>query len=387
MKLQAGLAINLREAHAPCVTQFTQRQIDENDIVYIPPTQDIGYTDHDLIVRYAVSGPGGYEIINREMHIQLVAEDNQTPMVKIKSPLRVHRDGELSIDSSVVSIDDLDTPEEKLSLQFERLPKYGKIILSQPSSSSSTSSSSSSSSSSSDHHRQTIPVVKNQTIPFSLFKERKIIYQQSGDNVKQDDFILTVTDGVQLSTPIQIPIEIKPRVLQGNKWHQYVNNTILVKENSSVILTPSVFPSDTSDINALPTGLSSSAGPQYFVIVFPTKGTLLLNDKNKVSQFTYKDILENRLTYRHGPAEIGVKVAYDFVRIWDFSAGETFSLNFTLIPVNSQPPILKSETLLQVKEGDKVEITPYALYASDPDTNEGDIQLHVIHTPKWVILN
>lgn len=44
MKLQAGLAINLREAQVPCVTQFTQRQIDENDIVYVPPTQDIGYT-------------------------------------------------------------------------------------------------------------------------------------------------------------------------------------------------------------------------------------------------------------------------------------------------------------------------------------------------------
>ncbi|VDQ03420.1 unnamed protein product [Trichobilharzia regenti] len=148
------------------------------------------------------------------------------------------------------------------------------------------------------------------------------------------------------SKHIKVSIEIKPRVLQESKGHQYVNNTILVKENTSVILTPSVFPSDITDASMITSGMSSA--PQYFVIVFPTKGNLLLNNKTKVSQFTYKDILEHRLTYRHGPAEIGVKVNYDFVRIWDFSAGQTFSLNFTLIPVNSQPPVLKSETLLQV---------------------------------------
>lgn len=174
-------------------------------------------------------------------------------------------------------------------------------------------------------------------------------YQQSGENVKQDDFILTITDGIQTSTPLEVPIEIKPRILQGNKWHQLVNNTILVKENSSVTLTPSVFPMDTTDMNASPTDISAiSTAPQYFVIVFPTKGNLLIDHKNKVSQFTYKDILENRLSYRHGPAEIGVKSVYDFARIWDFNAGETFSLNFTIMPVNSQPPVLRSETLLQV---------------------------------------
>ncbi|CAH8541909.1 unnamed protein product [Schistosoma turkestanicum] len=379
MKLQAGLAINLRKAQVPCVIKFTQRQIDENDIVYVPPTQDIGYTDQDIIIRYTVSGPGGYELNNREIRIQLVAEDNQIPQIKIISPLRLHRDGELFIDSSVLSVSDLDTPEDKLLLQFERLPKYGKILLNLIQST--------------QYHQinensnksQYLPVVKNQNIPLSLFKSRKLIYRQSGDNVKQDDFIITITDGIQTSTPLHVPIEIKPRILQGNKWNQLVNNTILVKENSSVTLTPSVFPTDTIDVNASPADIltASSTAPQYFVIVFPTKGNLLINHKNKVSQFTYKDILENRLTYRHGPAEIGVKGAYDFVRIWDFSAGETFSLNFTLMPVNSQPPVLKSETLLQVKEGDRVEITPYALYATDPDTNECDIQLHVIHTPKW----
>ncbi|KAH8873151.1 fras1 related extracellular matrix protein [Schistosoma japonicum] len=384
MKLQAGLAINLREAYVPCVMQFTQRQIDENDIVYVPPTQDIGYTDQDLIVRYSVSGPGGYELNNREMRIQLVAEDNQTPEVKIISPLRLHRDGELCIDSSILSITDLDTPEDKLLIQFESLPKYGKIILNILSSSSSSSNHQSKSS----NQLQEIPINKHQNISFTSFKQRQLIYQQSGDNVKQDDFILTITDGIQTSTPLKVLIEIKPRILQENKWHQLVNNTILVKENSSVILTSSIFPmntmndsNDNMELVSMP--MTTIDTPQYFVIVFPTKGNLLMNNKHKVSQFTNKDILENRLTYHHGPAEIGVKPAYDFIRIWNFNTGETFSLNFTLIPVNSQPPILKTETILQVKEGDKVEITPYALYAFDVDTNENDIQLHIIHPPKW----
>ncbi|KAK4468929.1 hypothetical protein MN116_007595, partial [Schistosoma mekongi] len=486
MKLQAGLAINIRQAYVPCVMQFTQRQIDENDIVYVPPTQDIGYTDQDIIVRYSVSGPGGYELNNREMRIQLVAEDNQTPEVKIISPLKLHRDSELCIDSSVLSITDLDTPEDKLLIKFESLPKYGKIILNYLSSSNHQSQSS--------NQLQQIPIKKNQNISFTSFKQRQLIYQQSGDNVKQDDFILTITDGIQTSTPLKVDIEIKPRILQENKWHHLVNNTILVNENASVLLTSSIFPMNTLNesnnnielvtmpmitldttpqyflivfptkelsyqqsgdnvkqddfILTITDGIQTSTPlkvdieikprilqenkwhhlvnntilvnenasvlltssifpmntlnesnnnielvtmpmitldttPQYFLIVFPTKGNLLMNNKQKVSQFTYKDILDNRLTYHHGPAEIGVKPTYDFIRIWNFNTGETFSLNFTIIPVNSQPPILKTETVLQVKEGDKVEITPYALYAFDIDTNENDIQLHIIHPPKW----
>ncbi|VDQ02171.1 unnamed protein product [Trichobilharzia regenti] len=189
MKLQAGLAVNLREAHTPCVTQFTQRQIDENDIVYVPPTQDIGYTDQDLIVRYAVSGPGGYELNNREMRIQLVAEDNQIPVVKVISPLTVHRDGELRIDSSVLLIEDLDTPEDKLFLEFKRLPKYGKIILKQPPTVQYDQRNKNSNPQQQQQQQQQgqkqqqqqqksqkIPVVKNQNLSFSLYNSGRIMY-------------------------------------------------------------------------------------------------------------------------------------------------------------------------------------------------------------------
>ncbi|CAH8596021.1 unnamed protein product [Dicrocoelium dendriticum] len=112
-------------------------------------------------------------------------------------------------------------------------------------------------------------------------------------------------------------------------------------------------------------------------------GHLELGASRRVSQFSHADVSKGRLVYRHGPAEIGLKPAFDFARIWDFSAGTTFSLNFTLIPVNSQSPVVRAEAPIRVKEGDRSLIDQYTLYASDADTAEKDIQLQLIHPSRW----
>lgn len=78
MLVQLRLIYNFNE-----IQQFSQPLID--NLKYISEIVLFIYfsKDQDLIVRYSVSGPSGYELNNREMRIQLVAEDNQIPEVKV----------------------------------------------------------------------------------------------------------------------------------------------------------------------------------------------------------------------------------------------------------------------------------------------------------------
>ncbi|KER29635.1 hypothetical protein T265_03832 [Opisthorchis viverrini] len=367
MNLQPGLSTSLREAEAPSVTEFTQKQINDGDIVYVPPVSDIGIMDKFVVVYYAVTGPGNVRLPDRQLRVLIVAEDNQAPKMEVLHPLDVARDGELLLNSDLISISDVDTASDRLSVHFERLPRYGEIslLMKDPRKFNST---------------YPVPVTEGQRLSVSMFKAGQLKYRQTGANVKSDDFVLSVTDGVQPPQALRIPLQIKPRVLHERRLNQIVNNSVIVEENGTVILHPSIFPSanDTNEGH-----YAGSSAPQYFLIVFPTKGNLILNNRQKVSQFSYADIHKGRLAYRHGPAEIGVDPMLDFAKIWDFNEGKTFSLNFTLVPVNSQPPRLHAEAPVQVKEGGRALIDQYILHATDPDTAEANIQLQIIHAPRW----
>lgn len=158
---------------------------------------------------------------------------------------------------------------------------------------------------------------------------------------------MTVTDGHQTSPSLQMLLQIQPRVLPNSTWSQLVNNSIIVQENSTVVLHPSVFPHISTIDNV-------SRDPRFFIVVSPTKGKLFDRrrqggHRKSISQFSSADVASSRIAYRHGPAEIGVKTRVDIARIWDFKTGKIFSLNFTLTPVNSQAPRLQSILPLQVR--------------------------------------
>lgn len=164
---------------------------------------------------------------------------------------------------------------------------------------------------------------------------------------------MTVSDGRHFSQPLRIPLQIMPRVLLEQFGNQLINNSVVVNENGTVALHPSIFPfkpSPTPTPSNAGSGASGKKGaPHFFIFVMPTKGHFVHSRKGKVTQFTFDDIKHSRLAYQHGPAEVGLHPVYDVARIWDFNAGSTFSLNFTIIPVNSQPPVLKAEAPVQVR--------------------------------------
>ncbi|KAF6777531.1 hypothetical protein AHF37_02966 [Paragonimus kellicotti] len=348
MTLQPGLSTSLRDAQVPSVTHFTQQQVDTGDIVYVPPAKDIGISDKFVVISYTVTGPNDVRLLRRQLRVLILAEDNQTPQIQnvesvnteffhsagdLRSfrPLEVQRDEELVLDAQYISITDVDTPTNQLIAKFERLPRYGDISIVLDNSMNTNVS-------------VTSPVVKGRSLPISLFLESKIRYRQSGANVRADDFILSVTDGKQSSPALRVPLHIKPRILQESKWTQLVNNSVLVQENATVPLHPSVFPDSQPDADEsahVDTGASSIL--PHRIPNQRTAGTETEAPKTRTNP----------------------------------------SFDFTLLPINSQPPVVRSEVPLQVKEGDRAMIDQYTLFASDPDTPESDIEFQIINAPRW----
>ncbi|KAL5106923.1 FRAS1-related extracellular matrix protein 1 [Taenia crassiceps] len=374
MALRPGLTNLLRELEPTGLSHFTQAQIDAKDIVYVPPLRDLGPTDQTVEFHYTVSAPGLTPFNEEKFRLKVLAEDNQKPDIKLLKALEVHRDGELIIDSSVLYLSDEDTYFDRLAIRLTSAPKHGNLfqVMQQMIINATTTNSSIATTAAPPTNRRKI--AEGEEIPASLMSAGKLIYEQDGSNVKEDNFNLTATDGHQDSSVLSLKVAIRPRVLLEPVWNLLVNNSIIVEENSTVILHPSVFP---------PLTLPAMRGPRFFVVVPPTKGKLLLDKKRKSVQFSTSDVANSRISYSHGPAEIGTEEKVDLVRVWDFKTGKIFSLNFTLLPVNSQPPTITALAPLQVKEGSAVVLSHQVIAVRDPDTSDLQIQVKLVTHPKW----
>ncbi|VDL92737.1 unnamed protein product [Schistocephalus solidus] len=362
--LRPGLATHLRDLGPPAVDWFTQAQVDSGDVVFVPPRKDIGPQDKNVSVRLMVSAPGINLLSEESLMIRILAEDNQTPNLKLIKPASVPRDGELPLTEEVLRLTDQDTPFVNLKLTLVKRPRHGDIFVRKANTTSSS-------------IGTKVKMSENDTFEASLLPMSALSYIQDGSNTKEDSFILTATDGKQTSQPLMVAVAIHPRILHQPVWKLLVNNSIQVWENASVTLHQSVFPQSDSDND------SSPHESRFFLVVAPTKGRLVLDGWKAVNQFSTTDVTNSRIAYRHGPTEIGIKPQVDIARIWDFRSGKIFSLNFTLTPVNSQAPTLVNKNALHVKEGNKVVLGSQILSVYDVDTEEENINIRLVHPPRW----
>lgn len=118
---------NFRSAHITSVTSFTQKQVLDNDIVYIPPLDDVGPDDKRVKLLYSVKDIDGYEIRNIPFMILIKAVNNQPPML-YRYNISVPRDEEVYFTFSNLDIRDEDSRPRDIVIEFVTLPTYGIIF-------------------------------------------------------------------------------------------------------------------------------------------------------------------------------------------------------------------------------------------------------------------
>ncbi|KAL3320941.1 hypothetical protein Ciccas_000387 [Cichlidogyrus casuarinus] len=354
INLQTMLITDLRAIDPPSVDRFTQQQIDEGDIVYVPPNQDVGFDERMVAIEYKVSGPHRVTIYKKLLKLKIKPVDNQKPEIRIVQNVTVSRDEEIILNKTYVDFYDPDTRDKNLFMTVDKVPEFGQLT------------------------KEGTPVKVGDILTIASFEESLIKYKQSGTNVRKDSLALTISDGRQTSNSTEISIGITERKLLRPGWLKFVNNSIEIPENGTISLHESIFP---QYLNL--SGLTPNTDARFACGVMPTKGFIVNNKNKKITTFSTLNIREQQVFYKHGPTEIGTRSIFDFARIYDLQTFNSFSINFTIIPTNSKSPVIKSHAALEVNEGSNITLTPLSVTAFDGDTLEDDLVLFVLREPSW----
>lgn len=107
---------------------FTQGDLNAGRVLYVPPFQDVGFTDRSVRTTFAVSDAAGNSVIGQELDIVILPVNNQIPLVSVATgSLRVEPGGSVRLTADTVLVSDLDTPSTELHLALEVGPKCGKL--------------------------------------------------------------------------------------------------------------------------------------------------------------------------------------------------------------------------------------------------------------------
>lgn len=120
----------------------------------------------------------------------------------------------------------------------------------------------------------------------------------------------------------------------------------------------------------------------FIVTQKPSKGQIMMEGR-VVDQFTQKDITSGSVLYAHTAGEIGIASDHDSLELtlsdmseeWTYGGNrvERIELSVTILPVDSEKPVVTMTEQLSVKEGSKATIRRINLDASDKDTTDDDI--------------
>uniref|UniRef100_A0A8C2D632 Si:dkey-193c22.2 n=1 Tax=Cyprinus carpio TaxID=7962 RepID=A0A8C2D632_CYPCA len=187
--------------------------------------------------------------------------------------------------------------------------------------------------------------------------------------------------------------------LLSNKMYHIVFLTLLylgvtVTEGDKVLIGKSML--DASNLmSKQPESKRSSYEVWYQVTSLPKHGTIVVGERNLTKEKpNFSQFILNKygITYHHDNSET-THDRFDFdvylnlkskppTRPLDPSEVVSESFNITIIPINDQPPVLKTKApSLKVVQGDTVAIRPNHLSVVDLDNPPNEIQYTVISKP------
>ena len=344
------------------VRQFTQSQINHQQICYQPPTDEIGITPRLIQFVFSVSDINRNTIDNQIFTLDLKPINNRPPVI-MNSGLQILENGRAMLTHPYLYVRDPDTPNEDLYFVLNTLPTHGVL------------------------QKEQQPLIVGDRFSKREVDDGHIIYVHNGDEAGYDEFNLGVSDGahvVPIVVPVRIePIDDEPPVLTG------VDSNILELdvrcfEGEFVTLNSEHFSAtdpDTDDLEIT-----------FWVKSPPTDGAIMVDGESKNS-FTQAELFNNLVEYQHFHDEIGaVPVSDRFSLIVADSSVNTFVagnhvaeivVSVIIMPIDDITPTVLLGAPFEVLEGDKAPILPRHVDSMDNDTIDEKIQCIITIQPKF----
>uniref|UniRef100_A0A8C1HQG0 Chondroitin sulfate proteoglycan 4ba n=1 Tax=Cyprinus carpio carpio TaxID=630221 RepID=A0A8C1HQG0_CYPCA len=292
------------------------------------------------------------------VYVQITAVNDEPPAITANRVLRVWVD-------SVTEI----TPEDLNAEDEDTLPEQLEYIITQPS----------------NGHLalKTAPNRPIMNFTQAHIDQRQLLFVHSGG------FNFQVNDGVNFAPRQIFSITARALVLNLEKA-----GPLKVFPGDKVLIGKSML--DASNlISKQPESKRTSYEVWYQVTSLPKHGTIVVGERNLTKEKpNFSQFILNKygITYHHDNSET-THDHFDFdvylnlkskppTRPLDPSEVVSESFNITIIPINDQPPVLKTKApSLKVVQGDTMAIRPNHLSVVDLDNPPSEIQYTVISKP------
>ena len=351
-------SIVLTESPDTEVTEFTQAQVNHHKIAYNPPDLELGITAHVVQFRYTVEDNAGNSV-EGTFTIFLKPVDNKPPQIT-NTGFTVFERGSHIMTSSELDTTDPDTDRKEISFALSQLPHHGQVQYS------------------------FADLTKGDAFNLDDISTGKISYMHDGGESTSDAFQLDVSDGVHVVT-VTVKVTVKPvddETPTISLPPGTIGSHIDVLENAATEITTSVLQGSDEDTDDLML--------TFIVEDPPVMGEILVNGVPS-DRFTQGDIINGLVVYAHTSGEIGLatKIDYFNLTLTDMSDEWTVGGNkvngvrveVTVLPVDSQAPVVTVGPQFVVVEGEKNVIDISQISAEDLDTPNNDILCTIIVQP------
>lgn len=348
----------LTESPETVISEFTQAQINHHKVAYKPPDQELGITPKVIQFNFIVEDTAGNSV-DGLFTIFLQPVDNKPPTIT-NTGFTVLERSTFVISKAELHATDKDTDDDKIIFTVTQIPRFGQL------------------------QYLGIDMAAGETFVLEDIESGRLAYVHSGEESLSDTIKLDVSDGFH-EVPIVIKISVNPVddemptiLLPAG----LLGASIDVLENGATEITSNIIQGKDEDTDDL---------RLTFIVEEPPKlGEIMVNGV-PAERFTQQNIINGDVVYAHTSGEIGPVKEHDAFNLtisdmsdeWVVGGNKVqgVRVHVTILPVNSQSPVVSVGQQFTVLEGEKNVITLENIQAEDVDTDNDDILCTIIVQP------
>lgn len=351
----AGMPMLMKNAAIPSLRSFTQGDINERTIAFMPPFKEGGPLPRNVEFVFSVSDPFGNVVLGQIFEVTVLPVNNQEPMIYI-TDFVVQEGGSITFMPMTMTVTDMDTLSDHLMITLTSEPTNGMVQVA-------------------DRN-----LTDGDTFMVQDIRAGIVRYVHGGSDSLQDEFTISATDGIFVVSQV-VPISIMPLNDEIPTLKPGLKSRLTVFEGGEVSVGPDVLSATDPDTNDMVL--------QYIVVQHPLRGVILKGGL-VVNKFTQKDVNDGLITYFHTAGEIGLTKVEDVVTflVSDTSVPTDENLpshqvTITIRPVDNQPPGIVFGNPFFVSEGHKNSFRTDVISALDRDSTNDQITFHIVQQPDW----
>ncbi|XP_073093519.1 extracellular matrix organizing protein FRAS1 isoform X4 [Manis javanica] len=341
---------------------FSIQDVLENYIYYFQSVHESIEPTHDIFSFYVSDGNSHSEI--HSVNINIERKNDEPPRMTLR-PLGVQLGSGVVISNSSLTLQDLDTPDNELTLVLTKKPDHGHLL-----------------------RRQTAsePLENGRVLAQgSSFTYQEVLaglvgYMPGSPGVAMDEFRFSLSDGLHTDTG---RMEIHIQLPTSDAPHLAVNQGLRLSTGSVARITEQHL--KVTDID------SDEHQVIYILKEDPSSGRLQMVKPDSVEQisvngpirsFTQMDIGQGRVEYSHRKGESGGSFAFKF-DVVDEEGNKLTGQSFSIIVLEDKsPPVIITNNGLILDENSVKKITTLQLSATDQEGEPAELIYRIDGQPQ-----